>query len=174
VRVLAACQGDRAEATRRLAWSRAKFDRRIALAELSETVKRALDERRIKVGHAELLAAVPGDKQDDALETILSAGLDVGKTHDLLMRLTQDLGAASFDRSECTTCPFNSASQRTLFETHIDDGHCTNPACFELKTQAAEAIRFEEQECANKAGRLTASSIADQADHEPRPVVNSP
>ncbi|WP_252721022.1 helix-turn-helix domain-containing protein, partial [Acinetobacter baumannii] len=73
VRYLAACQGDRAEAARRLGWSRAKLDRRLALADLSDTVKTALDERRIKVGHAELLAAVPADKQDKALETIIAA-----------------------------------------------------------------------------------------------------
>ncbi|NWN27638.1 chromosome partitioning protein ParB, partial [Escherichia marmotae] len=75
VRYLAACQGDRAEAARRLGWSRAKLDRRLALADLSDTVKTALDERRIKVGHAELLAAVPADKQDKALETIIAASL---------------------------------------------------------------------------------------------------
>ncbi len=73
VRVLAACQNDRAEAALRLGWSRTKLDRRLALAELSDAVKLALDERRIKVGHAELLAVIPGDKQDKALETILSA-----------------------------------------------------------------------------------------------------
>ncbi|PZU42849.1 MAG: chromosome partitioning protein ParB, partial [Sphingomonas sp.] len=78
VRVLAACQNDRGEAGRRLGWSRAKLDRRLALANLSDAVKLALDERRIKVGHAELLAAVPADKQDKALETILGAGLDIG------------------------------------------------------------------------------------------------
>jgi ParB/RepB/Spo0J family partition protein len=166
LRVLAACHGDRAEATRRLGWSRAKLDRRLALAELSETVKRALDERRIKVGHAELLAAVPGDKQDKALETILGSGLDVARTRDLLMRVTQDLGSASFDKSACTTCPFNSASQRTLFETHIDDGHCTNPTCFALKTQAAEMLWFEEQERAEKAARAAAPAPADQADED--------
>lgn len=137
VRVLAACQGDRAEAARRLGWSPAKLDRRLALANLSGAVKLALDERRIKVGHAELLAAVPGDKQDRALDTILSAGLDVAKTRELLMRVTQSLGGAVFDKADCTTCPFNSASQRALFATHVDDGHCTNPGCFQLKTEAA-------------------------------------
>jgi ParB/RepB/Spo0J family partition protein len=152
VRYLAACQNDRTEAARRLGWSRSKLDRRLALAELSDAVKLALDERRIKVGHAELLAAVPGDKQDKALETILAAELDVGKTRELLMRVTQNLAAACFDKTECTTCPFNSASQRTLFETHVDSGHCTNPGCFELKTQTAEAIRFEEQERAERHG----------------------
>ncbi|KKW90284.1 PRTRC system ParB family protein [Sphingobium chungbukense] len=167
VRYLAACQNDRAEAARRLGWSRAKLDRRLALAELSDAVKLALDERRIKVGHAELLAAVPGDKQDKALETILAAGLDVGKTRELLMRVTQNLAAACFDKTECTTCPFNSASQRTLFETHIDDGHCTNPGCFELKTQTAEAIRFEEQERAEKAARAAAPpATGDPQDDE--------
>ncbi|BAI96672.1 hypothetical protein Sj15T_09770 [Sphingobium sp. TA15] len=167
VRYLAACQGDRAETARRLGWSRAKLDRRLALAELSDAVKLALDERRIKVGHAELLAAIPADKQDKALETILGSGLDVGKTRDLLMRVTQNLAAACFDRTECTTCPFNSAAQRTLFETHVDDGHCTNPGCFELKTQTAEAIRFEEQERAEKAAQAVAPPTTDEEhDHE--------
>ncbi|MBF5089059.1 PRTRC system ParB family protein [Novosphingobium sp. NBM11] len=166
VRYLAACQNDRAEAARRLGWSRAKLDRRLALAELSDAVKLALDERRIKVGHAELLAAIPADKQDKALETILGSGLDVNKTRDLLMRVTQNLGAACFDKTECTTCPFNSAAQRTLFETHVDDGHCTNPGCFDLKTQTAEAIRFEEQERAEKAARAAAPRADEDADED--------
>ncbi|CAN5574905.1 hypothetical protein BH10PSE14_BH10PSE14_06470 [soil metagenome] len=146
VRALAACQDDRAEAARRLGWSTAKLDRRLALAHLSEAVKVALDERRIKVGHAELLAAVPLDKQERALDTILSAGLDVAGTRAALMRMTQGLASALFDKTECTTCPFNSASQRALFETHVEDGHCTNPGCFQLKTEAADAARQAEKE----------------------------
>jgi ParB/RepB/Spo0J family partition protein len=138
VRAVAGSTGDRDEAAKRLGWSRAKLDRRLALANLSEPVKLALDERRIKVGHAELLAAVPPDKQEQALGTIVTHGLDVGKTRELLMRVTQSLAAAVFDKTECTTCPFNSGSQRALFETHVDDGHCTNPGCFKLKTEAAE------------------------------------
>jgi ParB/RepB/Spo0J family partition protein len=145
VRVLAACQDDRAEAARRLGWSKGKLDRRLALAHLSDAVKTALDERRIKVGHAELLAAVPGDKQGRALETILNAGLDVASTRTALMRMTQGLAGAIFDKTECTTCPFNSASQRALFETHVEDGHCTNPGCYGLKTEAAAAAQAKER-----------------------------
>jgi ParB family chromosome partitioning protein len=137
VRVLAACQGDRGEAAKRLGWSQGKLDRRLALAKLSEAVKVALDERRIKVGHAELLAAVPSDKQDKALDTILSAGLDVSKTREILMRVTQSLAGAMFDKTECTKCPFNSGTQRALFETHVEEGHCTNPGCYQLKTEGA-------------------------------------
>ena len=172
VRVLAACLADRGEAARRLGWSRAKLDRRLALAELSDAVKLALDERQIKVGHAELLAAVPGDKQDRALETILGSGLDVGKTRDLLMRVTQDLGAASFDKTDCTTCPFNSAAQRTLFETHIADGHCTNPGCFQLKTEAADKIRLEAAERSAQAARDAAPATDEDADTDEQDEVD--
>ena len=164
VRVLAACRNDRAEAGRRLGWSRAKLDRRLALANLSEAVKLALDERRIKVGHAELLAAVPGDKQDKALETILGAGLDIAKTRDLLMRVTQNLADACFDKTECTTCPFNSGTQRALFETHVEDGHCTNSACFELKTEAVESARLQEEHHAAAAGDGADEDVDDQDD----------
>jgi ParB/RepB/Spo0J family partition protein len=141
VRALAACQDDRAEAARRLGWSPAKLDRRLALANLSEPVKIALDERRIKVGHAELLAAVPGDKQEKALETILTAGLDVAKTRAALTVMSQDLAGAGFDKTECATCPFNTALQRALFETHVDEGHCTNPGCYQLKTDEGDKAR---------------------------------
>ena len=165
VRYLAACQGDRAEAARRLGWSRAKLDRRLALADLSDAAKTALDERRIKVGHAELLAAVPLDKQEKALDTILKAALDVNKTRDLLMRVTQSLANACFDKTECRACPFNSGTQRVLFETHIDEGHCTNPGCFQLKTDAADVIRFEMEECAAKAARAASPHTVDDADH---------
>lgn len=177
VRYLAACQGDRAEAMRRLGWSRHKFDRRLALAELSDTVKCALDERRIKLGHAELLAAVPRDKQEGALKTILQYGLDVNKTREKLASVTQNLAAACFDKTECTSCPFNSGMQRVLFETHVDDGHCTNPGCFKLKTEAAEVIRFEEEERAAKAARNATSPGVNDAgadDDEQNSPTNGP
>lgn len=162
VRVLAACRNDRAEAAGRLGWSRAKLDRRLALAELSAAVKLALDERRIKVGHAELLAVIPADKQDTALDQILGRNLDVNETRKELMRITHSLASACFDRTECATCSFNSAAQQVLFETHVDDGHCTNPTCFQLKTEAAEVIRFEEEERAAKAARIAAVPVVEE------------
>jgi ParB/RepB/Spo0J family partition protein len=177
VRYLAACQGDRAEAIRRLGWSRTKFDRRMALAELSEPVKRALDERRIKLGHAELLAAIPADKQEKALETILTANLDVNKTRDLLMRVTLSLATACFDKTECTTCPFSSARQRALFETHVEDGHCTNSGCFQLKTEAAEQARRDEQQRAADAAQVEIPDaeidVDDEDQHEDATVAVS-
>jgi len=175
VRVLAACQGDRAEAARRLAWSPSKFDRRLALANLAEPVKAALDERRIKVGHAELLAAVPGDKQAKALETILGADLSVAKTRELLMRATQSLAGAQFDKGECTTCPFNSASQRALFATHVDDGYCTNPGCFVLKTEAEAAAAAKAESKPTKVEKAKDAPPPDKAAPvAPTPVPAAP
>ncbi|WP_298399061.1 PRTRC system ParB family protein [Sphingobium sp.] len=172
---LAACQNNRAEAARRLGWTRAKLDRRLALADLSDTVKCALNERRIKVGHAELLAVIPGEKQDTALDTILRLNLDVNDTRKELMRITHSLASACFDKIECSTCPFNSAAQKVLFEIHVDDGHCTNPGCFELKTEAAEVIRFEQEEMAAKAARNATPPITDDADdNEQDDVIDAP
>lgn len=164
LRVLAACGNDKAEAAKRLGWSATKLDRRLALAHLSEPVKVALDERRIKVGHAELLAAVPADKQEKALDTILKGGLDVAKTRAALTVMAQSLSGACFDKGDCTTCEFNSATQRALFETHVDDGHCTNPPCYQLKTEAAERARATEAaRNAPEPVKEAASSPAEQA-----------
>lgn len=174
--VLADCDGDRAEAARLLSWSPAKLARRLALAGLSEAVKTALDERRIKLGHAELLAAVPADKQDVALQTILGSGLDVGQTRAVLMRMTHSLAVAVFDKGDCTTCPSNSAQQRALFETCVDDGHCTNPGCFQLKTEAAELMaeqaRAEEAAKTSQpdSGAASGETEAATASDHPEPV----
>lgn len=173
VRALAACGNDRAEAARRLGWSIAKLDRRLALAGLSDAVKAALDERRIKVGHAELLAAVPADKQDKALETILSSGIDVAKTRELLMRATQNLAAATFDKTECISCGYNSARQRALFETHVEDGHCTNAACFALKVEAALAAQAPAAEAAPVA-EPDSGEANDENRSEAAPSVDRP
>ena len=57
-KILGRCQGDRDEASRRLGWSRTTLDKRLALMNCSERVRRALSERRIQLGNAELLDAV--------------------------------------------------------------------------------------------------------------------
>lgn len=148
LRLLEMLNGDRAETARRLGWPRSKFDRRIALTKLLQTVKTALDERRIMLGHAELLAAVAPDKQEKALASILDNDLSVARTRELLARLTHSLADAKFDLTQCQTCPFNSASQRALFATCVDDGLCTNPSCYETKVQQhnmLEEARLKEE-----------------------------
>lgn len=138
-KLLALTGNDRAETARRLGWSTHKLDRRLALATLSDAAKTALDSRTIMLGHAEILAAVPPDKQDRALATILDNSLTVAATRDLLSRMTHQLATAIFDRTECAGCPYNSTTQRSLFATTVQDGACTNPACYDIKTDRAVA-----------------------------------
>lgn len=138
-KILGRCQGDRDEAARRLGWSRSTLDKRLALMNCSEKVRRALSERRIQLGHAELLAAVTRDKQDAVLEKLLSqASLPtVVQFRGQLEQISRALGSAIFDKGECAGCPHNSGNQQALFGEAIATGHCTHGACYDAKIEAA-------------------------------------
>src|SRR5207302_8111931 len=70
-RLLYRNRNDREETARQLGWSPEKLDSRLALTACSDTVLKALTERKILVGHAELLAGVPPATQDNVLKGIL-------------------------------------------------------------------------------------------------------
>jgi ParB family chromosome partitioning protein len=138
-KILGRCQGDRDEASRRLGWSRSTLDKRLALMNCSEKVRRALSERRIQLGHAELLAAVTRDKQDAVLEKLLSQTSlpTVVQFRGQLEQISRALGSAIFDKGECAGCPHNSGNQQALFGEAIATGHCTHGACYDAKIEAA-------------------------------------
>lgn len=135
-RVTEACLGNRDEACKLLGWKRAKLDSRLALQNLCEKVKEALDTRQIKLGHAELLAATPLEKQEAALAFILEQKPSVEEVRSMMEQFALNLKTAIFDKTDCTNCAYNSAQQSTLFESSVSDGHCTNKPCFESKTNA--------------------------------------
>src|ERR1700676_5258403 len=58
-RLLYRNRNDREETARQLGWSTEKLDSRLALMACSDTVLKALTERKILVGHADLLAGGP-------------------------------------------------------------------------------------------------------------------
>jgi len=173
-RALEECGGDRLEAIGRLGWPASKFDRRMALNKLLPAVKTALNERKIKLGHAELLAAVPHDNQEKALATILASKIDVATTRDILARMSHQLASAIFDKTECAACPFNSTLQRNLFETVVSDGACTNPTCYQVKTAHAEGER-KAKAAAEAAAKAAAAAKPAQAATQPtQPVQPAP
>ena len=143
-RFLGECAGDRAEAARLLGWSRAKLDARLLLLHASANVLDALTQRRIKLGHAELLAGLPATTQDGTLVRILSDRIAVSDLKARIQGFALDLGAAIFDQTDCTVCRHNSAQQRALFAEAVAGGRCQNRACFHDKTQAALAARKAE------------------------------
>jgi PRTRC genetic system ParB family protein len=130
-------KGDRDEAARLLSWSRSKLDSRLALMNCSESVREALNERTIKLGHAELFASLSKESQDKILPALIERSLTVVDLKALIEKAAAKLSAAIFDKADCAACPHNSSVQRTMFNESVTDGSCTNNACYKTKTEAA-------------------------------------
>ena len=135
--VLGNYSGNRVEAAKSLGWSMTKFESRLALMNCSPSVRKALNERKILLGHAELLAALAKEKQDVALQRMLAAPTlpSVPEIKGFLNELSQTLATAIFDKSDCTNCPHNSSCQSVLFTEAIDAGKCTHSECYRKKTE---------------------------------------
>lgn len=129
--------GDRDEAAKRLGWSRAVLDRRLALMNCSESVRMALDKREILLGHAELLAALAKDTQDKFLPVIIKEKKTVTELKGTIEQAAAKLDSAIFDKQECNGCPHNSSVQTSMFDESITEGCCTNPTCYKEKTEVA-------------------------------------
>ena len=128
------------ETARQLGWSTEKLDSRLALTACSDTVLRALTERKILVGHAELLAGVPPATQDNVLKGILDHKVPVAVLKAQLGKFARKLADAIFDTGQCSACPHNSAMQAGLFGESLGEGYCQHPTHFdELTTQVVEA-----------------------------------
>jgi ParB family transcriptional regulator, chromosome partitioning protein len=139
--VLMGCGNDRQEAIRLLGWSQSKFDSRMLLLHADQAVLDALTERKIKLGHAELLSQLPTDFQVNTLAKIIAEGFSVSDLKGKLALFSLDLSKACFDKAECQTCPHNSMLQASVFDEHIEGGKCANHDCYGVKTKAAMEIK---------------------------------
>lgn len=146
-KVLERHAGNRDEAAAALGWPMSKLTRRLALLNLTEEVMVALNERKIMVGHAELLAALPQEKQNKPLENIITRNLSVQQVRDFLVKATTEFSKAMFDTTACTTCHHNSSHQGELFSVSVEKGRCTNSDCFKAKTaEKLTTIKAEVEE----------------------------
>ncbi len=138
-RILGNCAGNREEAAKRLGWSPATLKQRLALMNCSDCVRKALNERKISLGHAELLAAVTREKQDDVLGKLLGAPAmpTVPQLKSMLEQIAQNLDVAIFNKDQCVNCPHNSGTQQALFSEAIAGAKCTNGTCYQQKTDEA-------------------------------------
>ena len=143
--------GNRDEACSILGWPMQKLIRRLALLNLTEAVRQNLNERTILLGHAELLAAIPIEKQDRALTNIIGKNLTVNQVKDMLAKSATILASAIFDTASCATCQHNSTQQANLFSVSVEEGRCTNSDCFKANTadRVAEIKLETEEEFAN-------------------------
>jgi len=132
-RMVGALHGDRDEAARRLGFSRKVLDARLLLLNATDAVREALAARKIKIGHAELLATLPADKQGKGLESVMAKSMSIEELRRNVDLYALNLKAAIFDTTGCRECHHNTSLQASLFEQHIGDGRCTNRVCFEDK-----------------------------------------
>lgn len=133
-------KGDKEEAAASLGWKPELMERRLALLTCTPAVLDALTQHRIQLGHAELLAGVPPDKQDTVLAGVLAHKIPVGVLKEQLGRFARQLAAAIFDTAQCSACPHNSARQAGLFDESLGEGYCQHPTHYdELTLQAVEA-----------------------------------
>jgi len=133
-------KGDKEEAAASLGWKPELLERRLALLTCTPAVLTALTRRQIQLGHAELLAGVPPDKQEKVLTGVLAHKVPVGVLKDQLGRFARQLAAAIFDTAQCSACPHNSARQAGLFDESLGEGYCQHPTHYdELTLQAVEA-----------------------------------
>jgi ParB family transcriptional regulator, chromosome partitioning protein len=135
-RVLDLENGDEDEAARKLGWTMSMFKARLALTHAIPDVMQTLAERRIKLGHAELLCMLTEKAQAATLKTILERNISVEVLRDQMTKITVPLATACFDKKGCEGCPFNSTTTLDLFEAHSPDAMCSNRACFNEKTEA--------------------------------------
>lgn len=142
-RVLGYSHADRDEAARKLGWKREFLDRRIALMYAIDEVRQALQDEKILLGHAELLAALRKETQKQVLIGLIASPQlpTVAQLKDRLEKAALSLTKAIFEKSECTDCQHNSGNQQVMFAEAISDGNCTNKPCFERKTEAELGIR---------------------------------
>ncbi len=132
--------GDKEETARQFGWSEALLERRLALLACTPVVQQALVERRIQVGHAELLAGVPPVTQDKVLASIVAHKVPVPVLKKQLGQFARRLSDAIFNTEPCAGCVHNSARQAGLFAESLGDGYCQHPSHFdELAMQAIEA-----------------------------------
>ncbi|HQU79856.1 MAG TPA: PRTRC system ParB family protein [Azonexus sp.] len=133
-------KGDKEEAAASLGWKPELMERRLALLTCTPAVLEALTQHQILLGHAELLAGVPPEKQDTVLAGVLAHKIPVGVLKEQLGRFARQLAAAIFDTASCSACPHNSARQAGLFDESLGEGYCQHPTHYdELTLQAVEA-----------------------------------
>src|SRR6218665_1071237 len=139
-RMLMRHKGDKEEAAAALGWKPELLERRLALLICTFAVLRALTHRQIQLGHAELLAGVPPEKQDSVLAGVIAHKVPVGVLKEQLGRLARRLAHAVFAPAQCSTCQHNSARQSGLFDESLGEGFCQHPTHYdELTMQAIEA-----------------------------------
>lgn len=137
--------GDKQKTANQLGWELRELDSRLLLLNCASEVQKAIIERHpnIGIGHAELLAGLPQDRQVKVLAGILQHRVPVEVLKKQLGQFAKRLSDAIFDTAQCLGCAHNSAQQAALFDASIGDGFCQHPTHYDELTMAALEAKAE-------------------------------
>ena len=135
--------GDRATAQSKSGWSVSKFNERVEMLKATDEVLEALDEGRITVKHAVILASFEANVQNNTLKKVIDERWSVAELKQRADKVTVPLSIAIFSKVDCEVCPHNTVRQRGLFDMESVEEGCVKGSCFKAKTDAELAVRKE-------------------------------
>lgn len=135
---------------------------RLKLCGLSKECRKALDDEKILLGVAMLLAKLPTQKlQDEGLQELISYDDGLISVADARKELEENvmraLKSAPFKTDDamlvpaagaCTNCPKRTGTQTELFSDASSPDLCTDPGCFKSKLDAVWQIRSKAHKAA--------------------------
>ncbi|MBD0788222.1 ParB N-terminal domain-containing protein [Vibrio sp. Y2-5] len=143
------CGGDIAAACSRMGWPESKFRKALQLLKATKKVLSLVGVKNLNgftltEGHAALLALITPTLQDRLVDSVIHEKLSVGQLNNSLKsKIKQPINKAVFCTKECSECEYNSSQQTALLPAlGFDNDLCTNPLCYQTKTNT----HFEEQQ----------------------------
>lgn len=128
--------GDYTAAAERLGWTQKKLNDRVQLLRCSEKILEALNQDKIKIGHAVILSSFSEKLQSGTLDKIISENWSVQYLKERAGKAKKFLHTAKFDTTECSSCPHNTSHQIGMFDFNSSDkAACAKLACWNKKTE---------------------------------------
>lgn len=130
-------QGDYTAAAERLGWTQKKLNDRVQLLRCCDDVLNALNENKIKIGHATILSSFSEKLQIGTLDNIITENWSVEYLKKRAGKAKKYLHTAKFDTKDCAACPHNTSHQIGMFDFNEDDkAACAKLSCWNVKTDA--------------------------------------
>ncbi|MHA1169728.1 MAG: ParB/RepB/Spo0J family partition protein [Candidatus Hodarchaeales archaeon] len=114
------------------------IEKRIDLLNLDADTKKALQGKKIKIGHALALGKMTDlKKRKKVLKETISEDYSVGATISEIRRESLELNNAPFDKKDCKGCEYNGSTKNLAdwLGTKSLEGNCLDRSCFVKKRQ---------------------------------------
>ena len=117
-----------------LGWSKTKLRERLEIAKCCSKVKDLVDQGKLELGHAIVLAPYSVEVQEEKAKQIIDNNISVKALREIIGKVQLKLSDAKFDKTECAGCEFNTKDQLNLFGSIGDEERCRKSSCYKEKT----------------------------------------